>query len=80
MELEHALKAYAQTEKNLKEANPDLFFNRGTIFEYLERYNEAVCDFETAHKIDPNLGADKKSEPTNDIAAALPIGWEITED
>ena len=25
-------------------------------------------------------GADKKSEPTNDIAAALPIGWEITED
>lgn len=62
LELEHALKAYAQTEKNLKEANPDLFFNRGTIFEYLERYNEAVCDFETAHKIDPNLGADKKCE------------------
>lgn len=69
LELEHALKAYAQTEQNLKEANPDLFFNRGTIFEYLERYNEAVADFETAHKIDPNLGADKKCEGIIDFVA-----------
>jgi len=61
-ELEHALKAYAQTEKNLTEPNPDLFFNRGTIFEYLERYNEATHDFSVAHSIDPNLGADKKSD------------------
>jgi len=44
-ELEAALKAYAQTEKNMKEPNPDLFFNRAIIFEYLERYNEAVNDF-----------------------------------
>lgn len=45
MELEHAIKAYAQTEKHLKEPNPDLFFNRATIFDYLERYNEATNDY-----------------------------------
>jgi len=61
-ELEHALKAYAQCEKNLKEPNPDLFFNRGTIYEYLERYNEAVNDFQLAQKVDPNLGAEKKCD------------------
>jgi hypothetical protein len=37
-ELELALKAYSQTERNLKEPNPDMFFNRATIYEYLERY------------------------------------------
>jgi hypothetical protein len=41
-ELDLALKAYAQTERNLKEPNPDLFFNRATVYEYLERYAEAV--------------------------------------
>jgi len=29
----------------MKEPNPDLFFNRATILEYLERYNEAVQDY-----------------------------------
>ena len=61
-ELESALKAYSWTERNMKEPNPDLFFNRATIFEYLERYNEAVHDFTTAHTIDPHLGGDRKSE------------------
>lgn len=56
-----ALKAYAQTEKNLKDPNPDLFFNRATIYEYLERYNEAVRDYNLANVIDPNLQADQKS-------------------
>lgn len=55
------MKAYAQTEKTMKEPNPDLFFNRGTILEYLERYNEAVGDFQKAHVIDPNLQADQRS-------------------
>lgn len=61
-ELEQALGAYAQTEKNLKEPNPDLYFNRGTIYEYLERYNEAVNDFTLAHQVDPNLGGEKKCD------------------
>ena len=57
-ELNSALKAYAQTERLLKEPNPDLFYNRATIFEYLERYNEAVRDYLKANQIDPNLQAD----------------------
>ena len=40
-ELEQALKAYSFTEKYLKEPNPDLHFNRATVLEYLERYQEA---------------------------------------
>ena len=54
-ELTKALKAYAQTEKNMAEPNPDMFFNRATILEYLERYNEAIRDYNAAHQIDPNL-------------------------
>jgi len=46
----------------LKEPNPDLFFNRGTVFEYLERYGEAIHDFETSDKMDPALGGAKKAE------------------
>lgn len=60
-QLELALKAYAQTEKSMQDPNPDLFFNRATIYEYLERYNEAVSDYNKAHSIDPNLQADKRA-------------------
>ena len=56
-----ALKAYSQTERQMKEPNPDLFFNRATIFEYLERYGEAVRDYNIAHSIDPNLNANAKA-------------------
>lgn len=58
-QLQFALKAYSQTERNMKEPNPDLFFNRATIFEYLERYGEAVTDYNTAFVIDPSLKSDK---------------------
>jgi tetratricopeptide (TPR) repeat protein len=54
-ELKNALKAYTQTERLQKEPNPDLYYNRATIFEYLERYNEAVRDYTKAHQVDPNL-------------------------
>jgi tetratricopeptide (TPR) repeat protein len=47
-ELDNALRAYAQSEKNMTEANPDMFYNRATILEYLERYNEAVNDYQKA--------------------------------
>jgi tetratricopeptide (TPR) repeat protein len=57
-ELTKALKAYTQTERLQKELNPDLYYNRATILEYLERYNEAVRDYYKAHQIDPNLQAD----------------------
>jgi tetratricopeptide (TPR) repeat protein len=60
-ELELALKAYSQSERNLKEPNPDMYYNRATIYEYLERYSEAVKDYNLAHSIDPNLKGDYKS-------------------
>lgn len=41
-ELESALRAYSMSEKYMKEPNPDLFFNRATVLEYLERYSEAT--------------------------------------
>lgn len=44
-QLNLALRAYAQTERQMTEPNPDLFFNRATILEYLERYGEAVRDY-----------------------------------
>lgn len=40
--LNYALKAYTQSEKLQVYQNPDLYYNRGTIYNYLERYNEAI--------------------------------------
>jgi len=51
----------------MKEPNPDLFFNRATIFEYLERYGEAVRDYNIAHSIDPNLNANMKAGAITDF-------------
>jgi len=48
-QLNLALKAYTQTEKHMTEPNPDLYFNRATILEYLERYQEAGRDYMLAH-------------------------------
>lgn len=61
-ELELALKAYMMAEKFLTEPNPDLYFNRATVLEYLERYGEAIADFGKAHKIDPNLDGERRAE------------------
>jgi len=61
VELTSALKAYVQTHKTMTEPNPDLFYNRATIYEYLERYAEAIQDYNDAHSIDATLQADKKA-------------------
>ena len=45
----------------MTDPNPDLFFNRAIILEYLERYGEAVRDYNQAHTIDPNLNANTKA-------------------
>jgi len=60
-QLNLALKAYTQAERGMKTPNPDLFANRATILEYLERYQEAVRDYTHAHSIDPNLGTEAKA-------------------
>jgi len=59
-QLNLALRAYLQTERQMTEPNPDMFFNRASIYEYLERYGEAVRDYNAAHQIDPNLNAAAK--------------------
>ena len=51
----------------MTEPNPDLFFNRATILEYLERYGEAVRDYNVAHTIDPNLGGFAKASAIVDF-------------
>lgn len=43
------MRAYGLTEKHMTEPNPDLFFNRATVLEYLERYSEAAHNFQAAH-------------------------------
>lgn len=60
--LDFALKAYTQAEKSQVYQNPDLYYNRGTIYNYLERYSDAINDYEKAHSIDPNLGALDKAK------------------
>lgn len=37
--------------------SPDLYFSRGEVYNYLEKYKEAVADYTTAHQIDPTLDA-----------------------
>jgi len=54
-QLASALSAYAQSEKTMQEPNPDLFYNRATVLEYLERYGEAVANYTKADAIDPSL-------------------------
>ena len=44
-DLNYALKAYQQAEDNSDYQNPDLFYNRGTILEYMERYQEAIKNY-----------------------------------
>jgi len=39
----------------MKEPNPDMYYNRASVLEYLERYTDAAINFQTAHKIDPTL-------------------------
>lgn len=59
--LDRSLKAYLQAEKNQKQPNPDLYYNRATIFTYFERYSEAIRDYMKANTIDPGLEAADKA-------------------
>mmetsp|Transcript_10101 Transcript_10101/g.10048 ORF Transcript_10101/g.10048 Transcript_10101/m.10048 type:complete len:287 (+) Transcript_10101:290-1150(+) len=56
-ELNRALKAYGQAENFMETPNPDLYYNRGEAYRYLERYQEAITDFQKAHELDPNLNS-----------------------
>ena len=65
--LDRSLKAYTQSEKNQKYQNPDLYFNRATIFTYFERYSEAIRDYMKADVIDPGLNASEKARKICDF-------------
>ena len=56
-----------------------VLFSDGTIRWYDDTKGQDENGVFTA-AINKEDGADKKSEPTNDISAALPIGWEMTKD
>ena len=56
-----------------------VLFSDGTIRWYDDTMGQDENGVFTA-AINKEDGADKKSESTNDISAALPIGWEMTKD
>jgi len=41
--------------------NPDMYYNRASVLEYLERYTDAAFNFQTAHKIDPTLQGEERA-------------------
>lgn len=61
-ELNNALKAYHQSENTQKFKNPDLYFSRGEVHSFLEKYTEAVNDYNIAYTIDPTLNSKENSE------------------
>ena len=65
--LNFALKAYTQSEQHQVYQNPDLYYNRATLSNYLEQYDSAIADYEVAHSIDPNLGARDRARAIEDF-------------
>eukprot|EP00055_Hartaetosiga_balthica_P018141 m.129165 g.129165 ORF g.129165 m.129165 type:complete len:441 (+) comp9459_c1_seq4:7887-9209(+) len=55
--LNQAVAAFEQATRDEKEnsENPDLHFNRGTLFRYTENFDRALEAFRLASKIDPQL-------------------------
>jgi len=46
----------------MKLPNPDMYYNRASVLEYLERYTDAALNFQTAHKIDPTLHGEGRAD------------------
>jgi len=56
-ELQNALKAYNQAEARLEIQNPDLYYNRATVLNYLEQFDLAVENYKRADQADPTLNS-----------------------
>lgn len=56
-DLKRVQRAYQQAVKHLKRdrRNPDLLFNQGVVFKYLEQYSASVHSFQCAGAEDPTL-------------------------
>lgn len=58
-DIHRALKAYAAAESKGEGArNPDLHFNRGNVFKFMERFDEAAVSYRKAAALDPSLPAE----------------------
>ena len=70
-DLADALKAYGRAQAAGYDAHPDLHFNRGHVYKYMLRYQEAYIGFRTAHALDPtwDAAAALASELAADMAA-----------
>jgi tetratricopeptide (TPR) repeat protein len=56
-DLERALASYTQADARGDSANPDLHFNRATVCQYKQDFNNAVTSYLAAAKVDPSLPA-----------------------
>jgi len=67
--LQKAVICYNMSEKYQEiYKNPDLYYNRSTVYIYLEKYNKAYTDLINADNIDPTLKAsDKASQLTKSM-------------
>lgn len=70
-ELTRALKAYGQAEGMMSVPIPDLYYNRGEAYRYLERYQESIAEFQKAHELDPGLNAESQITQIVDIVKLI---------
>lgn len=56
-DLKKSLTAYARSESLGGDCNPDLFFNRGNVYRYLQDYSAACMSYTRTVDIDPSFSA-----------------------
>ena len=54
-ELNKALAAYKKSEALGGDCNPDLFYNRGNVYRYLQEYTKAMESYSRTLDIDPSF-------------------------
>ncbi|EKX31722.1 hypothetical protein GUITHDRAFT_122091 [Guillardia theta CCMP2712] len=59
-DLFRALKAYHKSDQDGQSRDPDLHFNKATVYRYLEDYHNAVLELLRAHALDPELNASEQ--------------------
>ncbi|CAM9225661.1 unnamed protein product [Chrysoparadoxa australica] len=57
-DLQRAIQAYTTAESHGGENNPDLYFNKARVHQFLEEYQNACKAYSAAHVLDPQLPAE----------------------